>query len=341
MDRLLPGDIVLTREEPSGKSFKELKAMLQSRVIRYKIKGNYSHVMMYVGSGSYIHSDLKGVHAGSINRCIFNSPNDVKILRTVAVPVQINKAIEFVRNQVGKEYDVKEAVGAIYSKLKGKDNRQFCSRLIAQAFEYAGVKLTSDADKSTPACIEKSGLAYKPFYAVRTQNLEEQNLLDEGSVNLESQIKITNELLKSARELTNKDIQTIEELLKTAINFSYLDGKLANLISSSGFLDIYEHEIDKNTYRYDIHDAKTKFSMYSHEYISHICKAEIKATKDNYPRYSSQYMAFIQLKQQRPQNKCLSLMVDLYKKLTSYAVRNQQTMVDLQQQVDGARLQLY
>ncbi|TOJ75750.1 YiiX/YebB-like N1pC/P60 family cysteine hydrolase, partial [Vibrio parahaemolyticus] len=138
ISKLRPGDIVFTREEPSGKSIGEIKSKTQSRMIRKHTKGNYSHVMLYVGSGSYIHATLEGVHAGSINRCIFESPLDVMVLRTVAEPYQIQEAIVYARNQIGKEYDVKEAAGSVYPQIKGKDNRQFCSRLVAQAYNEAG-----------------------------------------------------------------------------------------------------------------------------------------------------------------------------------------------------------
>lgn len=74
---LSPGDIVLT-SAPS-------KA---SRMIRRASRSNFSHAMLYVASGSVIHSNLDGVHAENPIRmgcCRFRGhrPKLLKLPQTV------------------------------------------------------------------------------------------------------------------------------------------------------------------------------------------------------------------------------------------------------------------
>lgn len=326
LKHLLPGDIILTREEPEGKSFKELKAKLQSRTIRNRIKGNYSHVMLYVGSGSYIHSNTNGVHAGSLNRCIFNSPSDVKVLRSAATPLDISNAIIFARNQVGKEYDVFEAVGSVFPRFKGKDNRQFCSRLVAQSFDFANVPLTKKPNQATPACVEFSPIVHKPFYMVRTPEPEEQKILDEGSFYLSEQNRITNELLRTAREITKQDIQTPEDLIQTAFRNQKFDSGLAEVINKTGYLNLYENEISKNLYRYDIHAFEKKYCLHSSEYISQLAHSEMSIAVSNFNRFTQQYNQYITFKNQRV---CINLMIELYSKLMSFSIRHRDVMREM------------
>ena len=90
MEKLRAGDILLTSE----KAF-------TSKFIRTMTKSDYSHAILYVGYGSYIHSDTKGVHSGNIQRLLFDNPDDIKVLR-VYEPNVADLACIFARTQIGK-----------------------------------------------------------------------------------------------------------------------------------------------------------------------------------------------------------------------------------------------
>ncbi len=125
---LKQGDIILTRSDEKP-----------SKMIRILTKSEYSHAILYVGEGSYIHSDLAGVHFGNTQRLIIDNLDFVKVVR-INNQSAINKAIEYARLQIGTLYSRLSAANAgakISSKLDTK--RQFCSRLIAKSYEYAGI----------------------------------------------------------------------------------------------------------------------------------------------------------------------------------------------------------
>lgn len=68
--KLKSGDIVLSS---AGE--------IPSASVRAVTKGDYSHAMLYVGHGSYIHSDLTGVHADNVQRLLLDSPDRFSVLR--------------------------------------------------------------------------------------------------------------------------------------------------------------------------------------------------------------------------------------------------------------------
>jgi uncharacterized protein YycO len=149
LDRKLlkQGDIILTYSDEKP-----------SKMIRKLTGSKYSHALLYVGEGSYIHSDLAGVHSGNTQRLIIGSPDSVKVVRVNNQP-DINKVIEYARLQIGTSYSRLSAANAgvkIFSKLD--TTRQFCSRLVAKSYEYAGIELVSNSEACLPQEIADSSL---------------------------------------------------------------------------------------------------------------------------------------------------------------------------------------
>ena len=115
MEAIEAGDIILTGDDEK-----------LSRVIKKYTKGSFSHAILYVGHGSYIHSDRDGVHSNNTQRLLFESKDNVSVLRPKNTSI-VKAACEFARSQIGKEYSVKSAVNAkIKTPIKFGSNRQFC-----------------------------------------------------------------------------------------------------------------------------------------------------------------------------------------------------------------------
>ncbi|MGS0824376.1 hypothetical protein ACVBIO_01055 [Shewanella sp. 0m-8] len=102
MEILKEGDIILTGDDEK-----------LSRFIKKHTKGSFSHAILYVGHGSYIHSDRGGVHSDNIQRLMFESSSNVRLLR-LSDAVKAKEACSFARLQVGKGYSIK---GALNSKI--------------------------------------------------------------------------------------------------------------------------------------------------------------------------------------------------------------------------------
>jgi hypothetical protein len=128
-DLILPGDIVLTTtSEP------------MSQTIRKVIGADISHAMICVAKSSVIDSTGDGGYARNIERIILEPGCAGYVLRP-SKPLtidQLHNVISFARSGVGTRYS---KTGAAKSVLAGfaPGRRQFCSRLVAQAYREAGV----------------------------------------------------------------------------------------------------------------------------------------------------------------------------------------------------------
>jgi len=242
MTLLEEGDIILT-------SVGELPSV----GVRTATKSDYSHAMLYVGVGSYIHSDLTGVHADNLQRLLFDSPSRAAVLRlrrsdrdSVA-----RDAIVYARRMVGTQYSRREAAGTIVQKLRsGTVNRQFCSRLVAQAFTEAGVQLVADENYCTPQDIYASDALFEVADCVREASLEESNFAKDTNPLME-QRRITNAFLQDVRTISGRDVQQHEQVAQCVLDYPQHDNAITQALQRSGYLEIWRFDVEKNPWRYD------------------------------------------------------------------------------------------
>lgn len=204
-DRLRVGDIILTADQT-----------LRSKGIRLATGGSFSHAMLYVADHSYIHSDSDGVHSGNTQRRLFSALGDAAVLRLRNPdPSAVERACVYARTQVGKQYSKTEA----FRSRKFRDaaermedsNRQFCSRLVAQAYLVAGVPLVPNADYCYPSDFATSQLLQAVAAPLRQAHLAEIEFAHSESP-IERQTRANNFILDEVRKLSGSDIQTFEQL---------------------------------------------------------------------------------------------------------------------------------
>jgi hypothetical protein len=240
---LRTGDILMTAADTK-----------QSRLIQKKTDGDHSHVLLHVGGGSGIHADGKGVHAVNLQRMLFESPKHVRVLRAeTATSHEIEIAVTFVRSQIGKEYSIPEAVRSRKRREINTDttnlDRQFCSRLVAQAFDLSGLKLVPNPDYCYPQDLADSLLLEDVEGIVRPATLAEIMFCASDSP-LEKQTEATNKILAAARKLFKKDLQTFEDVLSAVIKEPEHDAALSKIVRDSGYLDLWRYELAANPWRY-------------------------------------------------------------------------------------------
>lgn len=135
-----PGDVVLTTTPERV-----------SQVIRKVTGADISHAMICVGKPSVSDSTGDGVHARNLERLILEPGCGGHVLRPVKqlTTDQLHSVVSFARAAVDTRYSM---TGAAKSVLAGfvAGRRQFCSRLVAQAYRNAGVNIVSDADFCHP-----------------------------------------------------------------------------------------------------------------------------------------------------------------------------------------------
>lgn len=182
-----------------------------SKAVRLATGSKFSHAILYVGDGSYIHSDGQGVHSNNIQRLLIEKEGCAEVRRLIDNGY-VAKACMFARSEIGKAYSVKEAINTKNPLSKRKKiNRQFCSRLVAQAYEYSGIKIVDNADYCSPKDLQQSQFIEVVPGCLKKATDQEIEFANSPSP-IQKQTEITNLILSSARNLTGKDIQSFEEL---------------------------------------------------------------------------------------------------------------------------------
>lgn len=311
-NNLKKGDIILTAEKK-----------IISKSIRTFTKSNFSHAILYVGDHSYIHSDRDGVHSGNIQRLLFAKESYATILRCKSFSSEsIEKICQYARSQIGTKYSIKEAIKT-KSPLKKKvqTNRQFCSRLVAQAYDYANLLLVKNIHYCSPQELMESNLTFEVTDCVRKATKEEIIFSNTPNI-LDKQILITNDILQKTSAITKQDIQTLEEILKILISNPQYDIAITNIIQKSGYLSLYQEELRINKWRYD----KNTFLALSSEPDSllSLASAELNSFQTNKQRYHSMHSHYTILYAQYRLN-YIKTHINLYSNLLQMCELQQKT----------------
>lgn len=240
------GDIILIKSDSEV-----------SQRVRQLSGSEFSHAMLYVGLSSYIDSDGTGVQGNNIQRKLFKSSDDVKVLR-VKNPLLKDKLVSitnFARTKIGTEYSIREAFTAIKnsSELEAQEpNRQFCTRFVSQAYNSSGIKLTENADYCLPDDLLKSEVLSEVPNITREANKAEIDFADSESP-LQNQIEIHNSIFNYIRTISNKDIQTFEQLEELLKSNQEFDDRITNFVRESGYLNMMDNDFEKNPQHYYAH----------------------------------------------------------------------------------------
>lgn len=244
------GDIILTADKT-----------LLSKGIRKVTGSSFSHAMLYVADHSYIHSDGDGVHSGNTQRRLFAAQGDATVLRLRNPDIlAVERACIYARTQIGKQYSKAEAIRS--RKFRGTaeqledSNRQFCSRLVAQAYADVGVTLVPNADYCYPSDFANSQLLQVVEAPLRRASAAEIAFAQSESP-IERQTRATNFILDEVRKLSGRDTQTFEQLPAFLIENPQHDQSVCALMKASGYLDFWREDLLRSAWRYDA----TKFQQ--------------------------------------------------------------------------------
>ena len=238
MENIQLGDIILTAH-----------ISISSKAIRLATMGQFSHAILYVGYGSFIHSDSQGVHSNNIKRLLFENESLAEV-RRLNDQSYCEKAVLFARSQIGTEYSIKEAISTKSHLLQHKLNRQFCSRLVAQSYSFAGIDLVENVDYCTPKELQHSQCVHLVNGCITPASEEDITFASSPSP-IQRQTEITNDILSKVRQLSGKDIQSLEDLDQLVLDIPSLDKEVTKIVSASGYLTMWQFEKYQNPWRYD------------------------------------------------------------------------------------------
>lgn len=226
---------------------------LISKGIRVVTKSEISHAMLYVEAYSLIDSTGDGVHARNTQRTLWKDQCQVHVLRLKhgLSDEQLQRVVNYARGLVGTQYSVFEAARSITKKRGTNSRKQFCSRLVAQAYAAAGINLVKSPDYCTPEDLRKSPLLEEVPSATHAVSQAYVEAIKEIVDTTELMRTTTNKLLELARAKDNQ-IEHLSDIDAHLIRHPEDDAYFARAYRESGYLEIKDIEFEKNRWQYDL-----------------------------------------------------------------------------------------
>ena len=288
--QLVAGDIVLTMRDAA-----------LSKAIRKATASAFSHAMLYVADHSYIHSDGDGVHSGNTQRLLFSDASHALVLRLGPPdPPAVAQACLYARTQVGKQYSIPEATRSSYRRTRTTQdgsNRQFCSRLVAQAYAYAGLALVPNPDYCYPGDLSASSLLVPVEGALRAALPSEVKFASTESP-LDRQTRMTNFILEEVRKLTGADIQTFEQLVPYLTANRQHDHAVCAIVDASGYWEFWRTDIERNPWRYD--GRRFLAMAVSDNDRTALAERELRAAREQLKQFTFMHTQFTNVWRQAP-----------------------------------------
>jgi hypothetical protein len=303
-----PGDVVLTTTpEPV------------SQIIRMVTGADISHAMICVGKSSVIDSTGDGVHARNLERLILEPGCAGHVLRPVKplTTDQLHSIISFARAAVGTRYSVTSAGKSVLAGFVA-GRRQFCSRLVAQAYRDAGVNLVSDADFCHPGELLKSAALVEVPNVLRNLSPEEEADWREDIDNVQAMRDSTNALLREARKLSS-EIESLNDIDAYLVEHPEGDAYLVQALRSSRYLELWRDEFERNSWQY--HVALMEGHDGSGERKRRYCEELLADEKLCEKRFVLNHAGYVTVNTLHPRQ-YFALKVELYDLLTQFHARH-------------------
>jgi len=222
----------------------------------------YHHAMIVAGKATVLHAGSAGVHSANPLRMVFEKPEDVVVVRHLNKPSynELVDATNFVRTKVGIAYSAEER-DRVKNAGEGESvepNRQFCTRLVAQAYREIGFPLVKNADYCTPKELLESDKVVILKDILVKGNQAQLKYAKEKSEALETQEQATNYILEKARKITHVDIQSLQQLESFVEANPEFDTDLTATVIESGYLTLINIDMKKNPAHYSFQIMKSK-----------------------------------------------------------------------------------
>lgn len=236
------GDIVLTTTTAAISS-----------AIRFATRSDISHAMIYVYKCSVIDATSEGVHARNTQRLFLDEKCAAYVLRLREniSREQVAAVVEYARARIGTQYSSTEAVMTAVGGAPKWSDKQFCSRLVAQAFASAGILLVPDPNFCSPADLQRSELLEPVASATTVVTVEETDWWKTREDVPQLMRDAINFVLDGARA-RDSNIQNFDDLHDYLVRHPSADDEFCSLLEASGYLTVWLVERDKNAWQYDL-----------------------------------------------------------------------------------------
>lgn len=274
-EKLEPLDIILTKDKN-----------LISKGIRFFTQGDYSHALIYISNFSAIEATREGrVFSENIQRLVFDRLDECKVVRYRGTlsEEQRQKVEYFARSQVTTLYSIKEAMRVMLLSDQNTDaleRTQFCSRLVAQAYSFAGLDIASNPNYCSPQDLYNSEMLLEIKDVLREADDRDLNFASTPSPIKENASELYAWLDKVVI-LAKKEEKIILNQTDVEIflqEFPQYDDEVCSYILDTNYLNFYKRDEEINPFRY----------MFNSE-INIDIVTEFEVCKSNIDRYILNY----------------------------------------------------
>lgn len=236
------GDIILTTTTD-----------LLSKGIRKVTGSDISHALVYVESSSVIDATGDGVHSRNTQRLFWEDECSIYVLRLAEGlnGAQSRRIVNYVRGRIGTRYSKVEAARSVLGGVRSPGRKQFCSRLVAQAYANAGLALVTDPNYCAPEQLKNSVRLVAVHGAIQQVGDEEMKRWEGIHDTPQIMRDATNALLSGARDrnASIEDVNDIDHHLQVSPGD---DGYFSELYERSGYLAVWVAERERNRWQYDL-----------------------------------------------------------------------------------------
>lgn len=325
INEIFKGDVILRRWPDDN----------LSRRVMEETRSNYSHALLCVDYSSVIDAG-KIVQSKNPLRDDFENKDDALVLRLkpqFKCELIVNKAVEFARRTIGTQYSYREAKEVLNNTGDAKEpNRQICTRLIAKAFENAGLIIVANTDYPTIKDLEDSPYFECVSNCVMEVTPQIRKVLDSEYL-IPKQTEIISQLLKDCRKLyPNEDIQTFEQLFSISFKHPDRNEQLSELISKSGYLDLWKEEEYLNPHNFDTE----LFLKEMGEYSKIAALQSLEANDQCYDRFSRELNTLKKLKNFG--NPVVDIMTRLYENLVDQCQRRSAVLKEVLRRTENIKI---
>ncbi|MEE9374832.1 MAG: hypothetical protein V3V04_00700, partial [Rhizobiaceae bacterium] len=129
--------------------------------------------------------------------------------------------------------------------------REFCSRLIARAYQSVGVQLVPDYDYCSPEDLRKSPLLIELPDVSESITADEIAWMETQANPIQMTQDAHNEVLSIARQL-DASIENFQDLDRLVRERPEYDSIIAKAYRETGYLDLWKHELGTHPWRYNL-----------------------------------------------------------------------------------------
>ena len=214
--------------------------------LRKKMGGaKYTHAALYMGDAFIMEANGYGVTMNHIFSYGFINNDDALVYRPInATKESIENVIFFARAKMGNEFSTREALRTRdYRNTEEKEHeeRMFCSRLVAQSYEKAGIKLVHNSDYCAPIdFMSTDALEQVPDVLEPVDTDDWRNIIEKKIKERESGDDMIwfSELFEKLQALyVDSNIQYFDKLVEAGLKSPENDEKCIKEIEACGYFN--------------------------------------------------------------------------------------------------------